>query len=244
MSLAINAGPLEGYDAARGDRTGNRPRISWASVASPGSLTYLINGASTTKYIVANIICDGNSVNNVGGFGSTSGRCTFADCIAINCSGTAAIGFSINHTTNAIRCQANTCLTGYSGGGQTAECDAVTCTTGYSGMIASHCMARACGTGFQANANSISSHCLADSCTTAGFAETAYGIFESCLATNCTGNGFTLTANNAMLLNCACYNNTTNVSGTPLWNEGPFASASVPYIASLGADPYVSQATG
>ena len=91
--------------------------------------------------------------------------------------------------------------------------------------------------------NVIASNCTADACTTAGFSASTQVLADSCIASNCTGSGvgFVCGTGFITLHNCAAYNNNANASGTPLFNEGPFANGNT--LTSLGADPYVSQAT-
>lgn len=228
---------IEGYDVVRGDRTGNRPRISWASVASPGSNTYLF--ALQSRQVVANIIADGNSVVNVSGFNTTlvtGNRSTLIDCITRN----ANTGF-ITGGCNMIKCQADTCTTGYSGSGMCYDSDAVNCTTGYSNFLSAvKCLARLCGTGFASNNAPVHmERCIADSCTNIGidFSTSIGASAISCLATNQSGGGGIgiKVIGGSVLINCAFYNNTTHISGTPQLNEGQITLTQQPYTVA-GSD--------
>ena len=161
-STAGAAGPCKphgvifsvGVNATRGDRTGNRPVYQWQASA-PGALTYCFDGSSAgggSRIDLINVQADGGSVNNVGGINvGDNGRDAAIDCVAINCNGTAGVGFGIaNGGGDAIRCRADTCTTGFSGTGGNGsfllDCDAVSCGTGFSGsaIVCMNCLARSC----------------------------------------------------------------------------------------------------
>lgn len=240
--LASSGGlTIEGYDQSRGDRTANRPTISWASVAAPGALTYLIQAAGTSRSVAANLVLDGNNVANVGGIHPGLTRATYIDCVAQNFGGSGAIGFFLGSSPcYALRCRASNCTTGYSvNNGAGDGCEALDCTTGFAGSGQFlNCLARGCTTGFACSATGdLLSRCTADSNTT-GFSGGSSLTYSGCLATNQSGTGgigFSL-GGNASLYNCAAYNNLATLSGsTPLVNRG---------FVTLSADPYVSQATG
>lgn len=239
---------IEGYDVARGDRTGNRPTYQWT--VAPGSKTYAYKPLGNT--VLLNLRVDGNAQNNAGGFQlAASGGPAAIDCVAANCSGTVGEGYNINCAL-ALRCQASSCATGFVGTSSIAGylisgCDAVSCTTGFSLTgtrgPAVGCLARGCGTGFSCGSASgeILVRCTADACTTAGFSVVApAAVLAACIAGNCSGAsavGFACGTNLTSLFNCASYNNLTEISGTPLVNEGMTLNA-----AFTGGSPYVNQA--
>lgn len=231
---------LEGYDQTRGDRTGNRPSYKWTASA-PGSLTYLITLPGVARQVVANMNVDGNSVNNVGGITQTGNRSSVLDSVAQNCNGTSGVGFNLAGSNCSVtKCLASTCITGFQNGGNATNCDATGCTTSYTGLtVAIKCLARGGTTGFTASATGGLCHqCTADSATGQGFNVTGATCLCACLATNCTGSGtgFAASTNICIMYSCAYYNNTTNVSGTPLVNEGAIALSADPYVNQAGAD--------
>lgn len=239
---------LEGYDVARGDRTGNRPSLVWTA-ASPGANTYIFNGAGGARHHFANLQANGNSVAKVSGFGTSGNLDSFADCAAIHCNGSGCIGYSGGGSGDSFtRCQASDCATGFSGG-YCAACNATSCPTGFNVLVAVNCLSQGGSAtnpvGFAcASGNGLPLvRCTADACKT-GFNLTNGATLIGCVASNCSAAGAVGFACNsfAVLLWCAGYNNTAHVSGTPVVNEGPFASSGT--LTSLGADPYVSQATG
>jgi hypothetical protein len=238
---------IEGYDVTRGDRTGNRPTYQWT--VAPGSQTYAYKPTGNTDML--NLRVDGNAQNNACGFSaSVANGPIAADCVAANCSGTAGIGFAVNCGL-AFRCQASSCLTGFNGTSSVAgylidSCDAVSCTTGFNLTgtrgPAVHCLARGCATGFALAAASgeMVHRCTADACTTAGFNATAQGAkLINCLASNCSGagaTGYVCGTNFVSMYGCATYNNLTDLTGTPVINEGPIALSADPYVNQAGAD--------
>ena len=231
--MVLPAIPLkvQGYDVSRGDNTGNKPAYKWTAGA-PGGLTYLATLNVSASQILANVVVDGNTVNNVGGV-SGAGRGVSYNCIAQNCSGTSGIGFSAG---NAYGCRASSCVTGFSGMTGAAYCDATGGTTGYAASSSGstvHCLARAMTTGFAVSGPNLVKNCTADACTTSGFNVSYQASLSDCLATNCTGSGvgYTVSAQCAMMSNCAYYNNNTNISGTPVSNLGPIAVTADPYVA-------------
>jgi hypothetical protein len=228
---------LEGYDVTRGDRTGNRPKISWASVASPGSLTYIATAVGSAKQVFANIAVDANSVTNVACFNLNTTRVSAVDCQALNATGTGTFGY--NCQTSLLRCYSSNCLTGFNGLCVAVACQASTGTTGFSNQTANiRCVASGCSTsGFSNTSNLyIMDRCTADGCGTNGFSVgSGIGHLSSCLATNTTTTGFSLGTSVAALTNCAAYKNGANTSGTALINEG---------FITLTADPYVNKAGG
>ncbi len=234
---------MEGYDQTRGDRTGNRPKVSWASVAAPGGVTSVFTVTGTTRQLFANLVADCNSVNNVGGFAINGGRSAASDCVTLNFGGTAGVGFLVGVGT-VERCQANTGLIGFSGAGYLNGCAALSCsTTGYKDYVTTtNCLASLCGVGFgsSTSAGALTSRCTADSCTTIGIdASLSTGsVVDSCIASNQSaggGIGIKVAAGTTILLNNASYNNTTEVSGTPMLNEGMILNASF-----SGGQPYVT----
>jgi hypothetical protein len=237
---------IEGYEVTRGDRTANRPRLL-CQFAAPGSLTYLMTavGGPAARQQFVNITVDGASTNNVGGFNLSNVRASATQCVAQNFNGTGGIGFNASNTgIQGISCQANTCGTGFNGGGSGwLYCDAVSCTTGFaSGSNHNNCLARQCTNGFSSGTVGICFvNCTADSNTTAGFVTTQAVFYEGCIATNTLGGGgvgFNVASLQATMTNCASYNNVTEISGTPLANDGMIYSASF-----TGGQPYTTAGT-
>ena len=229
---------IEGYDVTRGDRTGNRPTYQWTA-ASPGANTYLAVAIGNARQLIANIAFDANNVANVSCVNTSATRTNAVDCVALNALQASTIGFNISMSLE--RCQALSCVTGFTAGA-VIDCVAISCTTGFSAiatMVTSQ--ARSCGTGFlMSGATPFVKKCLADSCTTYGFSVTGQASLVDCLASNNTGSGvgYNIGANITTMINCAYYNNHTDIVGTPLVNEP------MPSGISVGADPFVSQATG
>lgn len=222
---------VEGYDAARGDRTGNRPVYRW-SVAAGGAYTFVAAGGS--KQVFANLAADSNG-NSASGFNVAVTRLLAVDCAAVGCS----TGFSFSTGSSARGCLATSCTNGFSasGVGVARYCTAVNCTTGFNGIgTAYKCLSYAAGatsgTGFSTNtAASSLDQCTAEN-HTSGFAISGIQTdLANCLATNCT-TGYTVASNSSTLVHCAYYNCTTPVSGTPMANVGAI---------SLSVDPYVSR---
>jgi len=246
-TTSINAS-VEGYEATRGDRTVNRPVIQWNT--APGSLAYgcVHNAGGTSNQEFINLTVDGNSRTNAGGFDVGNLRCSAVDCVAKNCNQTGAIGFNLA-TTRAIRCQANNCTTGFSGATSSlVACEALSCgTTGYAATgTYAKCMARSCGNGWTGIASSLLCQCIADSNTNAGFNITSDSIVVNCLSTNQSGGsgtGFTVNPQ-TKLINCAAYNNTTPISGTPFANIGQITVTADPYVNQAGADFRPNSAAG
>jgi hypothetical protein len=237
---------VEGYDVTRGDRTGNRPILRWIA-AAPGSLTYMITmvGGPAARQQFVNMTLDGLSTNNVGGFNLSNTRATATQCVAQNFNGTGGIGFNSANSNGAqgFNCQANNCATGFTNNAVWCYCDAVSCTNGfYNSLGHVNCLARQCTNGF--NTGSVLAtfnSCTADSNTTAGFVSTQAALYIDCIATNqlgAGGTGFNVGSLQATLSNCASYNNLTEISGTPLANEGMIYSASF-----TGGQPYVTAGT-
>lgn len=244
FTMAAVSFNFEGYEVTRGDRTANRPQTSWASVASPGSPIYIFSTTGTGRQRFANLAANGNSVNNVGGFSLTGGaRVSAIQCVALNCNGTAGVGFlGILSNIGAKSCQANTCTIGFSLGTCT-YCWATACGIGFSGpAFMFKCLANLCTTsGFGAlPSGSLCVCCTSDNNTTNGFIVTGTGsAFLNCIASNQSGGGgvgFSIGTNLASLDNCASYNNLTEVSAAgPLINEGMILNASF-----TGGQPYTA----
>lgn len=234
---------FSGYDVTRGDRTGNRPIVSWGAVAAPGSNAYIFTAGTAARQIFANLLADGNSVVNVSGFlGPTSARTVHQNCIAQNCNQSGSSGITSGANNTVIRCALLSCTTGVSGLAIVEKSYATLCTVGFSNYTAiSRCIASICGTGYSTTTTgTLTQHCVADACTSIGFDMTATnsGLLESCVASNQSGVSAigVKTSSQAVIINVAFYNNASDLSGTaPLWNFGSLA---------IGADPYVNQAGG
>ena len=229
---------FEGYDQTRGDRTGNRPQVSWASVAAPGGLTYIFSAAGANRQRFANLSANGNSVNNVGGFNVSNSRASSIQCVALNCNGTAGIGIAGTITVGcgSKSCQANTCTTGFLNG-VLASCWATGCTTGFSNPGAGvNLLATLNTNGIVSSTNGLFlDRCTCDSNTTSGFVITGISELSNCLASNHTGGsgiGFNCGALITTLDNCSAYNNTTNISGTPVSDEGLITLTAQPYVTA------------
>ncbi len=111
-------------------------------------------------------------------------------------------------------------------------------------------MARSCTTGFLAGASAtVFERCLADSCSTAGFDNNTNSVsvrYLDCIASNQSGGGaigFTVGSSIATLMNCAVYNNTSNITGTPFYNVNEVTLTQQPYI-SAGSDYRPNTTTG
>ena len=216
---------MEGYDK-RGDRTGNQPTVSWASVADPGSITYIFTTIGTARQTFRNLIANGNNVAHVGGFNvNVSSRTNCSQCQAINCSGTAGVGFNLPGAGMPCKsCKSTNCVTGFANG-YVDSCWATSGTTGFSGTASGfNCLATLNTNGFvSSNAIVLLDRCTADSNTTAGFSVAGQADLFSCLSSNQSGGGgigFSIGSILSTLQNCASYNNTTEVSGNFLLQTG------------------------
>ena len=221
---------MEGYSSTRGDR-GGRPVLDAGS--QTGVVLFNTNNSMLIAFI--HLKADGQS-----GSGNSGFRCAYVsgrmiDCEAVDCDQSSCYGFSTGH---AIECIASNCATGFSAMNSSNSCVAVTCETGFNGYMVVNCLATDCSTvGIFVLAQGYAINSTSDLCGTSGFALANYGAAINCLATNQSGTGdegFLCSGSYTLLKNCAGYNNTDHVSGTPLVNDG---------FVSLSADPYVSQAT-
>jgi hypothetical protein len=107
-------------------------------------------------------------------------------------------------------------------------------------------MARSCGNGWTGISSSLLCQCIADSNTAAGFNLASNVTAVNCLSTNQSGGsgtGFTVTTQ-TKLINCAAYNNTTPISGTPFANIGQITVTADPYVNQAGADFRPNSAAG
>jgi len=228
---------FQGYDAARGDRTGNMPTITWPSSGlAVGSIPYIVQIYTSSPAFVRNIAVNGNSIATLSGFTTYCYAQSIVGCVANNC---ASNGFYMN--PRVIESKAVGCGTGFYGY-PCSDCVASTCTTGFfingtttSGQF-NKCIAYNCTTGFYQYAL-VCNKCVADTCGH-GFNGTTYSsVYDSCIASNCSTAGqvgFTAGSTD-ILINCASYNNTTELSGTPLVKIGFIPSASF-----TGGQPYVA----
>lgn len=227
---------LEGYDATRGDRTGNRPTYKWT--VSPGSLTYAIKAIGSAKQAVANMAVDGNAQSNAGGIDCAATRTGGIDCYVANCSAAGAIGI-LGSSGTLVKCKAYNCITGISGGycfNCDVDCASLASSTSFSAAsAASHCLARNATTGFSGALGQALVNCTADTCGT-GYTTSSASSYTNCLASNCTTAGYSVSTNIIHMTKCAYYNNVTNISGTPLLNEGAISLSADPYVNQAGAD--------
>jgi hypothetical protein len=232
---------IEGYDVTRGDRTGNRPRMLW-NMAAPGANTYLVTmvGGPASRQQIVNVTLDGNNTNLINGFNLSNNRATATQCVAQNFSAAATYGFnSANSGLQGMNCQAINCNTGFNGATSWSYCDAVGCLTGFgSGAFHNNCLARQCSSGFftgAAGAGFIS--CTADNNSIRGFYSSGNTAYIDCISSNnSTGSaiGYVVGSLLATLTNCASFNNLTEISGTPISNDGMIYSASF-----TGGQPYM-----
>jgi hypothetical protein len=242
---------LEGYDATRGDRTTNRPKISWGNVASPGSNTYICVGNSAQKSGFINLIVDCNQVANVSGINAQGATNQIDDCVVRNANQTGCIGINCGGNVAVHRCQVDTCTTGIvcTGNGKLADCDVTNCTTGISGMPGAmrKTLIRGCGTGVSTSANvTYWERVTVDGCTTAGadVSSSTHAEIVGCLFSNNTGGGnYGIKVGGLIFLEyCAFYNNTTNVSGTAQANENSITISNDPYF-NHGSNDFRPNAT-
>lgn len=234
---------VEGYDVTRGDRTGNRPTYKWTT--NPGSLTYAFKALGSVRQAFLNLAVDGNTVQTlVGGFDVSASRVSAAECAVSNCVPSGTVGYVAGGTGPVVKCYGFNCIAPFTGGGTYvkcfADCNSIGSSTAYSTPTAAvKCVARNAGTGFTAGSGTLWSNCTADVCGT-GFGNSNQSTVDSCLATNCTTVGFQASTSHTYH-NCAAWNNVANMSGTPLLNEGTWASGSS--ITSLTGNPYTSAGT-
>ena len=228
---------MQGYDLARGDRTGNQPMLQWGASA-PGSAAYLFNVTGQGPTFI-NLCANANSVNYVGGFTSGGQYARFLWCTAENANGTSA-GYGFNLATQidatAISCYALSCLTGYYLG-ICQLCVASGCATyGFNtaGPL-TECIAYDCGTGYRgAYSGAVYLRCVADGCTTGFLALSTneWSMIDCVITNNTTG----ITHNNDYLttVNLALYNNTANFSGTAASSVGGTVTPNI----TLTVSPY------
>jgi hypothetical protein len=244
--LFTASGQMEGYQTSRGDRTGTIPILSWASVASPGSQSfiYAVTGPFTT---LRNMGADGNAVANVSGFSIDDDT---ESCLSQNCSASGQYGFFTSGNRCVFACGAHNCATGFYGAN--LWCDGCTgwgCG-GYGFQVgqASDCNAYSNGYGFATQnfgANlCFLIRCTSDSNTHDGFTEqttAAGGQYKNCASTNNGGYGFNLDFNlRASLSGCCAYNNTlgTFPAGvTLLTNENMITPTSSPWVGGGNYQP-------
>jgi len=237
---------IQGYDQSRGDNTGNRPTLQVpSSGVTFGGNTYLFAGQGVARQTFVNLIADSNSIANSSGFNLIGAPGVAYNCTSKNANGTGTIGFN---NGVPLSCSATNCLNGFNQPTSAEGCyvsTSVASAVGFTTPVnAIECIATA-ATGFSCGSSGGSiRRCVADSCNI-GFNDTLRTSFIGCIASNCntgsTPKGFVATFSTTMI-NCAVYNCSTNVSGSPGVNIGPFASGNT--LTAIGADPYVSQATG
>lgn len=239
----VNILSIEGYLTSRGDRAA-RPTLDAGAITS---VNLFHHGTISVQqgHTFISLAADGQGNASVNGFapGNTGSgiyqQHSCIDCLAIDC----VNGF---FDASATRCKAEGCTTGFTLCFP-QFCWASGCTTGFnaSSMIngPKGCIATGCTTGFTHGLPSGQAttcvNCIADSCTTVGFSSTAANNcdYVNCLASNMSGVGDVgfVSTGGIRLFNCAGYNNTVNVSGTPSCNQG---------FVTLTADPYVNRAGG
>jgi len=247
---------MMGYDAVRGDRTGNRPIVSWASVASPGGLTYIYNGGTNNGFY--NMAADGNNVANVGGFIHASNYSYFEECYAQNCSGTGCYGFyGAALGRGYYGCGAYNCGTGfYSTLPFVDSCTAWACGVGFNtnGTVCSDCLsygnvslATLAGIGFTTAGASTFVRCTADGNASDGFVDTANHrtVYLNCISTNNTGYGYNTTAASVdALLYCASLLNSARYNGAPMFDLSPILLSVQPYVNRAGNDFRLNNTAG
>jgi hypothetical protein len=239
-SIAMN---FRGYEVTPGDNTGNKPTITWGSVAAPGSLTYMLTVPASNSVAVSNIKLNCNHVNNVGGVSTTGSGIALAqvDVMSADASGTG--------------------INGIAAGTMARSCTLTSCTTGIvaSGGFLKKCWAKQCGVAYQVGANTVVDDCMATSSTGDGGNGSSTGtIWDGCTMDGNAGDGIDTggsrctiincvatnnarafnasSANQMKLLGCADYNNTTRLNSAVLVDRVPIALTADPYVSRLGLD--------
>ncbi len=227
---------IEGYDQTRGDRTGNKPTISWGSVTL-GSNTYALTTSITGGGFacIENIAIDAHNVANGSCVLGANNRVLFKDCNALNASTSGTYG--INGLGFIISCYANNCTAGFNNNYFCYGCTAVSCATGFA-SVSVKCIAISCTIGFSCTITCLYSNCTADSCVK-GFSGNQ-GVMIDCIASNCSSYGY-YAVGNCYMCNCSVYNNITNVNGIPLTNSGFITLTNPPY--SSGGPQFAPNAT-
>lgn len=236
---------MEGYQNSRGDRTGVRPILSWASVSAPGSQTPIYSPSAIPATSLRNMGADGNNVSNVSGFSLDDDT---ESCLAQNCSGSGQLGFYTAGARHVTGCGAINCDTGFSGNNLLAyRCTANGGNYGFKVGMAVDCLAYSNGYGF-ATANvgineSFLFNCTADNNTHDGFTEqtTAAGAqYKMCIATNNGGFGFNIDFDyRSSFTSCVGFNNGsgTFAGGVKIMcNEGQITLTASPYVNSATND--------
>lgn len=239
---------MEGYETTPGDRTGVRPVLSWGAVAAPLAASYLFSGLNNGGQNFLNMEADGNNVNNVRGFNLNNFRWRALQCVVKNCRGTNGVGFLVAQSSQGVRsCFADNCLVGFSGFCYPFWCHAKNCGTGFDVFGPSYCLATECtGNGFALGNAQAANNCVADDCDGNGFSLAPFSSAVNCIASNCLGvgkAGFDVGVAGQLLQNCASYNNTVDISGTPDVNIGFVPNASFSGSPWTGAGDYRPNAT-
>jgi hypothetical protein len=221
---------MEGYLTTQGDQAAHPVMDAGAQT----SVT-LVNSSTVDSPEVGYLKADGQSGASNVGFSGQDQENSFVSCEAVDCDGTSGIGFN---SGNCIGCKAQNCVTGFASIVLCTRCESEDCTTGFNigTQQAVNCLAYGGTTGFVLNSTAGTAICCSAIGATTGFSFTqARTSAFCCVATDCT-TGYSVTGTRAVLLcECYAYNNTTNVSGTPM------PSAAI--VTILTADPWVDSAT-
>lgn len=232
---------INGYDQTRGDYTGNRPTIGWASVSAPGGATAIIAASGTGQLIVNNLLLDGNNKNNV--IGINGSRVQAWGSIIQNFKGTGGIGIEGGNIVGSAvdNCQINGCTTGINTIENVINSDILNCTTAGTVIV------NIKNTLIRSNTNGINyqgmiaTRCTGDSNTNYTFNQ-AYpnnaNLYESCIISNTTGGGTKgiVLGVNDIVRTCAFYNNALNYTASTGNVLNPIQLTADPYVNRLGGD--------
>ncbi len=243
---------IEGYETTRGD-LGAKPVIDAGAVTNVNLIT--ADGNYDANQWIINLKADGNSQSGVSGFASLNSYSdTFYLCEAVDCP---VYGFD-NYGT-FIRCLGDGCGCGFnagSGGPRCMDCEAKNCVTdGFrstaSALLLVRCLARDNGgQGFKLRLLDHLVDCTAFNNTGDGFGRQSgtwsSGKLVRCLAVDNGGYGFNVGAQDATLIDCGGYNNTSgNLNPNPLLRAIGFqALAGDPFVDAAGGDFRLNNTAG
>lgn len=237
---------LQGYDATRGDDTGNRPCIEWGS-ALAGDGAFLVTFASNQLQTVHNIKVDGGGDTVANGVSMPAGSSLLNNCVITDLPGSGGshgIGVSVAGSSTASNCRVDNCLTGFGIAGVVTNSVATACATGFNlssaGAFVDRCLAYAnTGDGFISSATSALSNCTSSGNGDDGFhTGTVRVALTNCASTFNTGYAVNASSAQTMrLLRFADYSNTAGRT-----NSAAFLDDSP--VGTISADPWVAKASG
>lgn len=250
-STANVAGGCVSCPSARwyGHATGNRNDRSAGPTFVRASGSSFVMVAQLGDAYIENVTVDQSSGTAVDGFVSYG---VYRQCRVVNIGGSSSRGFSDGQAIDCVATGSGTSsgrigfnnLIAFRCVASNTSASNFTGFAGITGRPVSYCVAILCSVGFNSGAGNSCSmfNCTAVSCTTGFTLGSPTQAIENCLAASCT-TGFSTNTLLAMF-NCAGYNNTTNVSGSPRINAGFVSLTADPFVNSAGGDYSLNTAVG